>query len=531
MSTPDPALIAARERLLLLQAQLQRGQATPVRLVETHISWVLLAADEAYKLKKPLRLPFLDFSTLAARHACCAEELRLNRRLAPQIYLGLAEVRAGAQGAAFGGAGELLDVAVHMRRFGDGALWRDQLAAGRLQPGHVEAMARQLAAFQRGAAVVPPDSPWGGPAVQQHTTEGLVEAMDLWHARAASTDTPAVDWPALRRWLLAEQARLAPHAQARLRDGFVREGHGDLHLANLLLLDGEPCAFDGIDFDPALRWIDVLDDIAFTVMDLLAHGAAALAWRFLDAWLAETGDHAGLPALRLQLVRRALVRARVKDLSDSATPTAGPDADAYRRLAAQLARAADPRLAITHGLPGSGKSHAALRLVAQAGALRLRSDVERKRLAGLAALEASAERAPEMYGAAATEATYARLRALARGVLEAGWPVVVDAAFLRQDERAAFAALADEAGCPFTVIDCRATPAVLQARIAHRQARGGDPSEADAAVLEHLSRVAEALTAEEQAAALVVDAADPATLDSLPARWGASQPWRTRFSS
>jgi aminoglycoside phosphotransferase family enzyme/predicted kinase len=531
MSTPDPAFTAARERLGLLQAQLQRGQATPVRLVETHISWVLLAADEAYKLKKPLRLPFLDFSTLAARRACCEEELRLNRRLAPQIYLGLAEVRAGAQGAAFGGDGELLDVAVHMRRFGDGALWRDQLAAGTLRAEHVEAMARQLAAFQRGAAVAPPDSPFGGPAVQQHTTEGLVEAMDRWHATAASSQAPPIDWPGLRQWLLAEQARLAPHAQARLRDGFVREGHGDLHLANLLLLDGEPCAFDGIDFDPALRWIDVLDDIAFTVMDLLAHGAPALAWRFLDAWLAETGDHAGLPALRLQLVRRALVRARVMDMSAAATPIAGPGADDYRRLAAQLAQAADARLAITHGLPGSGKSHAALQLVAQAGALRLRSDVERKRLAGLAPLEASAERAPGLYGTAATAATYGRLLELARGVLEAGWPVVVDAAFLRREERAAFAALAGEAGCPFAIVDCRAAPAVLHARIAARQARGGDPSEADAAVLEHLSRVAEPLGAAEQAAALVVDAADPTTLETLPARWGAAQPWRTRFSS
>jgi aminoglycoside phosphotransferase family enzyme/predicted kinase len=521
MSTPEQALAAAQARLQALQAQLQQAQAEPVRLVETHISWVLLAATEAYKLKKPLRLPFLDWTTLAARRASCEEELRLNRRLAPQIYLGLAEVRTGAQGVVFGGPGELLDVAVRMRRFPDGALWCDRLAAGSLLPNHVDAMARRLAAFQRTAAVAPVDGTWTGPAAHQHILLGLLDAMDRWHASPARNTPPCIEWPSLRGWLLAEQTRLAPHAAERLRGGFVREGHGDLHLANLLVLDGEPCAFDGIDFDPALRWIDVLDDLAFTTMDLLAHGADALAWRFLDAWLAETGDHAGLPALRLQLVRRALVRAQVMDLSAGvpARSPGGPSADDYRRLAQRLARGADPRLAITHGLPGSGKSTAAMRLVERAGALRLRSDVERKRLAGLAPLDVSAGRAPGLYSTEFTAATYRRLQVLARAGLAAGWPVVVDAAFLRRGERAAFAALADEGNCPFAIVDCQAPLAVLHDRVAQRRQQGGDASEADGAVLDHLHTVAEPLGADERSVALVVDAADPVDLDSLPARW------------
>lgn len=532
MSNETPALAEARARMMSLRIALAPPGAAPLRLIETHISWILLGEALAWKLKKPLTLPFIDMAPLTARQQACAEELRLNRRLAPQLYLGIDAVHAGPSGPvieAFDGqadaavpAGPLIDAAVRMRRFPDGALWSERLAAGRLAAPEVEAMAHRLARFHDEAPVAPSQSPHGSAQAQAHVTAGLVAAMDGWHA-AAPPSAEAAAWPPLRQWLVDTLDRLGPFFAQRRAAGRVREGHGDLHLANLLWLDGAPAAFDAIDFDPALRWIDVLDDVAFTVMDLLAHGAPALAWRFLDAWLTHTGDHAGLPGLRFHLVCRALVRAQVAALAPAGRPGPALPAARYRALAAELAAGADPRLAITHGLPGSGKSHAALRLV-EAGAIRLRSDVERKRLFGLAALDRSRGQGAAIYGPEATRQTYARLHTLAGSALAAGWPVVVDAAFLQRDEREPFAALAQAAGVPHAVVDCRAPLAVLRTRLTEREARGDDASEADIAVLERLRAVAEPLAGDEPGARLVVDAERPDTLGRLAERWRALPP-------
>lgn len=499
---PDAdSLSAARRRVLALQSGLEAAGAGPVRLVETHISWVLLGRTQAWKLKKPVRLPFLDFTTLAARRRFCDEELRLNRRLAPSLYLDVVEVRDAAR-PQFGAAGELVDVAVRMRRFADGALWSEQVAAGTLSAQQVDALSRRLARFHRDAARPPVGADFGSAAAQRRVTRKLVDGIDRMR--------PAGPWPALREWLEQRLQPLDPLWQARREAGRVRECHGDLHLANVVQLGDESTAFDAIEFDDELRWIDVLDDIAFLVMDLLAHDRRALAFRLLDGWLEGSGDHDGLPALRFYLVRRALVRWLVRSLGPA---TEGPD---YLALAARLAQGADARLAITHGLPGSGKSLVSQRMLEVAGAIRLRSDVERKRLFGLDALASSDGQVPGgIYDAAATARTYARLHHAAGTVLTAGWPVIVDAAFLRRGERAQFAALAASLPVPLSIIECRADTSVLRQRIVERQARGGDASEADLAVLERLRAVDEPLEAQELACALVADDAP----EVLAARW------------
>ena len=518
-------LAHARARVAALRATLELAGGRPVRLVETHISWVLLPDAHAYKFKKPLCLAFADFSTLAARQHCCDEEVRLNRRLAPTIYLGVAEVRDSDAGPAFGGDGPLLDVAVCMRRFDDGALWSERLAAGALMARDIDRLAQRLASFHREAAVAPMASAFGSPSVHERVTERLVEGIDAWVAGRDAAGAPQRDWPALRAWTRAQLRSLAPLFEARRRAGRVREGHGDLHLANLLQLGDEATAFDGIEFDPELRWIDVLNDVAFVAMDLMAHGAPDLAFRFIDAYLESGGDHDGLPALRFYLVSRALVRAQVGAIAEAqGTPVpAGCGAATYLALAARLSQGADARLAITHGLPGSGKSFVSQALLESASAIRLRSDVERKRMVGLAALESSRGRFEgDLYDAASTARTYARLRGLAQIALDAGWPVIVDAAFLRADERTDFASLAAERQLPFAILDCRAPWPLLRERLLRRQASGGDASEADVAVLDRLLGVAEPLLAAEQAVAIVIDSGEPMSAGVLAARWRAA---------
>ena len=200
MTAPDPALADALVRLADLRRELQGSEPAPVGLIETHISWVLLGAARAWKLKKPLRLPFLDMRSLSARRHSCEEELRLNSRLAPALYLHVAEVHGSTHGASFEGDGPVVDVAVCMRRFPDGALWSEQLAAGRLRAHHVDKMAIALAQFHDTAPPAPPDSDWGSPAVHARTARGLIAALDQATARPELSGTASA-WPPLRDWL------------------------------------------------------------------------------------------------------------------------------------------------------------------------------------------------------------------------------------------------------------------------------------------------------------------------------------------
>jgi aminoglycoside phosphotransferase family enzyme/predicted kinase len=519
MGNEEQGVALARTRMAALRAGLEVREKAPVRLIETHISWVLLGAREAYKIKKPVRLPFLDFTALDDRRRFCEEELRLNRRLAPALYLDVVAVRDGPAGPTLDGAGAVVDFAVRMRRFADGALWSERLAAGTLRAADVDAFARLLAAFHRDAAVATTALGFGGSASQERVTRRLVAGVDAWQTALAR---PGSGWPGLRRWLDEERRRLEDHWAARLRSGHVRECHGDLHLANIVQLGEEATAFDAIEFDPELHWIDVLDDLAFPIMDLLAHGRRDLAFRLLDGWLEASGDHEGLRALRFFLVMRALVRSQVAALRESppSTPAAACSADAYLRLAIDLAAGSDPRLLITHGLPGSGKTYLSQGLLESAGAVRVRSDVERKRLFGLGALESSRDGpGPVLYDAPATQATYTRLLAAARASLEAGWPTIVDAAFLMRNEREEFAALAAAASAPFTILDCRGSLPLLRRRIEARQRRGGDASEADVAVLDRLATVVEPLDAHEGKLAIAIDAEHPTAPIDLTEQW------------
>jgi hypothetical protein len=426
-----------------------------VQVVETHISWVLLAGDYAYKFKKPVVLPFLDYGSPERRRADCEAELRLNRRYAPDLYLEVVD---------FDG-----EPAVKMRRF-DEALRLDHVCArGELTPAHLSDLARTIADFHAAAAIAPAASHHGEPAqVLAQALENFDELVPLLPAGAGRLT-------GLRGWTGAEFERLRPAIAQRRAEGRVRECHGDLHLGNIVLLDDRPTPFDCIEFNEDFRWIDAASEIAFTYVDLLDHGQPGLAGWLVNEWLVWSGDFGALAVLRWYAVYRALVRAKVAALRGVVD-----EAAAYLVLAEELTRPPLPALTITFGLSGSGKTTlSSARLLAdpRAATIRLRSDVERKRLFGLAA---DAVSGGGIYSADANRRTYGRLAELADRILAAGWSVIVDAAFLRRAERDDFRRLAGNRGLPFGILACAAPADVLERRLA---ARRGDASEADASVL------------------------------------------------
>jgi len=506
----NPTMIdALRERL-----QAETGQ--PVSLVQTHISWVLLTDRLAYKLKKPVRLAFVDFSTLARRKHYCEEELRLNRRLAPSLYLGVVPVCGTVQAPRVDGAGEPIDYLVCMRRFAPGALLGERLAAGTLLPEHLEGLARRMAAFHAHAAIALPEA--------AGDSTGRVLGPVLAVLRQLRLHCGAARIAALESWFIVQARALGEVWSARRRDGHVRECHGDLHLSNAVMVDDQATAFDCIEFDPALRQIDVLSDIAFLTMDLKANGRPDLAFAFLDAYLQCSGDYPGVRVLRFYEAYRALVRALVDclrpNVDEPAARSREPD---YLACAESIVAGAGsgPRLLITHGLSGSGKSTVARQLLQAAGTIRLRSDVERKRLFGFAALERSTGDA-QIYGPDATQRTFERLADCAQAALRAGYPVIIDAAFLRRAERDAFRALAAGLGVPFAILHCSASEAHLRERVTARGASGDDPSEADLDVLERQIRFAEPMSDEERALAIEVATDQPVDIAGLCERWLAS---------
>ncbi len=499
MTKPLPALIAA-----LLEPGRYPHPVQRVESIETHASWVLLAGDFAYKIKKPVTLPFLDYGTLEKRRECCAAELRLNQRFAPALYLNVVAVLGSAENPRFGVAGEdgePIEFAVKMRRFDEAGRLDHVCARSELETAHISALADAVVDFHRSAAIAPVESGFASPAVvSEEALENFSELSTLLPDLASQTRLSA-----LQDWTRREVARLTPQFLARKATGRIRECHGDLHLANLVLIDGRVTLFDCIEFNEDFRWIDVANEIAFTYVDLLDHHQPGLAGWLLNEWLCRSGDYDAVPLLRFYAVYRALVRAKVaaicvrqgQNQSNNCTETLD-----YIALAETLAAPPRPRLIITHGLSGCGKTRASTGVLLgdpSASTLRLRSDVERKRLFGLSASEKSGSPVDGgIYALDAQRATYHRLHDLARPILTAGWSVAIDAAFLRRAERDAFRALARETGAAFCILAPQARPEQLRERILARLAKGRDASEATIEVLEKQRAWIEALADDER---------------------------------
>ena len=503
------------DSLTLLRA-LQRPHLYPhpvthFDLRETHISWVLLTGPFAYKIKKPVNFGFVDFSSLAQRHFFCHEEIRLNRRLAPDIYVDVLPIYGTPDHPRLDGQGEPFEFAVKMRQFTADATLDHVLA--QVRPEQVDQVARDLATFHHNVAVAGPDTTFGTPGLIARV---IAEVFDRIPSHGPfSEHQPSLE--KLRHWLTHFHAAHADDFEKRKATGFVRECHGDLHLANLVLLHDRIIAFDGIEFSERLRWIDVINDVAFTVMDFQASGQPALARRFLNRYLEFTGDYDGLGLLPFYEVYRALVRVKVAGLAfaqacrrDLGSSSHVDDFVRYLAAARTLTESNAPWLVIMHGVSGTGKSTASETLLEHTGAIRLRSDVERKRLFGLSPLaQGSGELKPDLYGMETTRKTYDRLQALARRLLLFGYPVIVDATFLKRQHRDAFRKLAASLNVPFLILDMQTAPATRRQRVTARAVAPDNVSEADLFVLEQQEQGQEPLGPDERAATVMLHGGSP----------------------
>jgi len=494
-------------------------QALGAQLIETHISYVLLAGGEAWKIKKALNLGFADFSTLALRRHFCEEELRLNRRTAPQLYLDVQPVTGTPQQPRLDGPGSVLDWALHMRAFAQEGLWDRLAQRDVLGAAQIDELVEALCELHRGAAVAGPHSRFGRPAHVREPMSDNLRVLATLCREAGERD----DLQRLCLWEAQAFDALREVFALRQASGGVRETHGDLHLGNVAQVDGRTVLFDCLEFNADLRWVDVFSDVAFMAMDLHSHGLQALSHRFVNAYVERSGDAEGLRVLRYYRVHRALVRAKVAalraaQLDDDAARGERQALHHYLQVALDSSHPRRPVLLLTHGVSGSGKTVATQGLVEAAGAIRFRSDVERKRLFGLQPLQrVDAARQAQLYSAAAGRATGQRLRDLAALALQSGYSVILDATFLAREARDSARTMAAGLGAGFALLRFEARPETLRERVRRRAEQRNDASDADLAVLQAQLSKAQALGDDELDAVLTVDAEQA---------WESADAWR-----
>ncbi|MDR0277416.1 MAG: AAA family ATPase [Paucimonas sp.] len=487
------------------------------RVIETHISWVVLTGDYAYKIKKPMNFGFLDFTELSSREHFCNEELRLNKRLTEGLYLDVLPITGSAEAPQLGGEGAPIEFALKMRQFPQEQMLSTLQANGELTAAHIDQMAQQIAEFHLQAPKVAVEHPLGTPESVMAPVEQNFEQIRPFLSDKADLQ----QLEALQAWARSSFDRLHSLLAARKAQGFIRECHGDIHLGNATLIDGKVVIFDCIEFNEPFRLTDVYADTAFLAMDLEDRGLKSLSRRFVSQYLELTGDYEGLELLNFYKAYRALVRAKVALFSMPANADGVQRATTlrqyrnYANLAESYSAIPSRLLAITHGVSAVGKSHVAMRLVEALGAVRLRSDVERKRLYGEQNAAAAGQLQAGIYTADASQATYARLHHLAEVVLRAGFPVVIDATYLKQPQRQNAAEVASETGVPFLILDCNAPDAVIASWLAQRQADQNDPSDATLEVVAAQQASRDALSAEELLQSKRVETNESASLDDL----------------
>lgn len=490
-----------------------------VQKLETHMSWILLVGSSAYKIKKPVALGFADFSTPEKRRYFCEEELRINRRLAPELYLDVATIGGSPERPVLEETDQPIEYAVRMKRFSQEALLDRVLQRDALKSEHIDRLASDVADFHDQIEVDMDHSTFGGPdTIRKAMIDNFTELE-----KCTKDDELRGQLENLRGWATREFDVRKSEFAARKQTGYVRECHGDMHLANMVLRNDVVTVFDAIEFNENLRWIDVLNEVAFLVMDLEHRGRDGYARRFLNKYLEHTGDYAGLGVLSYYLTYRALVRAKVDGIRLRQESTDAEERDAlhrelrrYLELAQRYASRPDPRLMITHGVSGSGKTTGTEQVIEAFGAVRIRSDVERKRLLELEPrARANSGLNQSLYTAEATEKCYQRLAELAKAVLGAGFTVVVDATFLEQEYRDCLRRVAERVGAAFSILHFHADEETLLRRVRNRNRGERDASEADTQVLRNQLQSNTAISEDESAVIVDVNSAEPGWIDRL----------------
>ncbi|HBE21571.1 MAG TPA: adenylyl-sulfate kinase [Cyanobacteria bacterium UBA11149] len=474
----------------------------PIQFIQTHISYVLLTGDFAYKLKKPVNFGFLDFSTLALRQHFCHEEIRLNQPNAPEIYLEVLGITQEGHRFLLGGSSEPVEYTVKMRQFTQSSLLSTMFEEGRLTEREMERLGKVVANFHRQCQTSDYIKNFGEVDKirefvndnYQHTIKyiGRVQTQEQYEETRAFSDRT-----------FAEEAELF----AQRRDlGYIRECHGDLHLRNICLWHDKIQLFDCIEFNEPFRFVDVMYDVAFTVMDLEARGRKDLGNVFLNTYLEETGDWDGLQILRFYLCRQAYVRAKVTSflLDDPSVGVAEKEiakttAANYYKLAQTYTKIEPAKIILMSGLSGAGKSTVARKLARQLGAIHLRSDAVRKHLAGIP-LEAKGE--DTLYTAEMTQKTYNRLLELGILLANRGFTVILDAKYDKQALRKPAIAQTQKHQIPLEILYCTAPIEVLRDRLLSRI---GDVSDATADLLPSQAAAAEPFTEEEQSFVTILD--------------------------
>jgi uncharacterized protein len=496
----------------LLRKEAYRHPVRELRLIETHISWVVLTGTFAYKLKKPVDYGFLDFSTPEKRRHFCEEEVRLNRRFAPELYLDVAEVTERGGLLSIGGDGKVVDHAVRMRQFDESALLSRELEAGQFGPAQATEVGHWLANLH--GRLPPRATPGAGEPGSPQSLLAALEQNFLQLRQRLSKQPGEQRLGEIEGWALPRYRAIEELLRERSARGFVRESHGDLHLRNIVRLDGRLVPFDCIEFSEHFRILDLQAELAMLVMDIESRGRASEGNACFNAYLEDTGDYEGIGSASLFRCYYALVRAKVALLGQEPQ-----EAGRYLELAHAYGVARKPALWLMHGFSGSGKTTVAGRMLLELDAVRVRSDVERKRLFGFRARSRSGagEIREGIYSRPATEAAYGRLAGLAGVILASGRDCIVDAAFLDAGLRSLFAQVAAQHRAPCRIVSCRANPGTLRARVAQRSARAADASEAGPEVLDYQLARRDRLRPDEGAGGIVVDTDTPGWGEKLAA--------------
>ncbi len=473
-----------------------------IELVQTHISYVLLTGNYAYKVKKSVNFGFLDFSPLPARQYFCQEELRLNQVNAPEIYLEVLPITKTGDKFTLNGAGEIVEYALKMKQFSQAGLLGNLLQQGKLTGAQLEELGRVVAQFHAQAHRSNYINTFG--SVSQ-IRKAFDENYQQTKKYLGSVQTP-LQYEETKQFTDDFFTQEKELLVARQNQGWIRECHGDLHLDNICLWQNKILLFDRIEFNESFRFVDVMYDIAFTVMDLQAQGHQDLSYIFLNSYIEQTGDWQGLEILPLYLSRQAYVRAKVNsfllnesDVTPEAKAKARRNAAHYYNLAWQYTRSHDGKLILMSGLSGSGKTTVARYLAQKLGAIQIRSDALRKHLAGIPLAQSGNQ---EIYTPQMSEKTYRCLLELGIKLARRGFKVILDAKYDQQQLRAAAISQAQFYNIPLEIIHCSAPESILRDRLLTRT---GDISDATLDLLKKQQATAEAFTELESNLVTTVD--------------------------